>query len=104
MPKTPVVKRQRRPTHPGAILREDVLPALGIDESEFAVRLGVPSEIVGEVINERAGVNVDMAYRLERVVGSSAEMWLRLQQDVDLWDALQAKGDEYAQLERLKVA
>ncbi len=93
--------RKRRPTHPGEILREDVLPEIKLTQGEFAERLGVARKTVNEILRERSPVTVDMAHRLARALNTSPEVWLRLQQDVDVWDALQKKRDEYARIKPL---
>src|SRR3954466_12418128 len=81
--------RKRRPTHPGEILREDVLPETGLSQGAFASLLGVSRRTVNEILQEKRPVTVDTAHRLARVLGTSPDVWLGLQQDVDLWDALQ---------------
>jgi addiction module HigA family antidote len=96
--------RKRRPTHPGEILREDVLPETRLTQAEFASLLGVSRRTVNEILQEKRPVSVDMAHRLARVLGTSPDVWLGLQQDVDLWDALQEKGREYARIKPLKAA
>jgi addiction module HigA family antidote len=60
--------RKRRPTHPGAVLREDVLPELGLSQGEFAARLGLSRRTVNEVLLEKRPVSVDMAHRLARAL------------------------------------
>ena len=77
--------RKRRPTHPGEILREDVLPAAGLTQDKLARLLGVSRRTISEILHERRAVSSDMAHRLARAFGTSPEMWLGLQQDVDLW-------------------
>ena len=77
----------RRPTHPGALLRLDVLPALGITQEQFAVSLGVSRLTVSQLLNEHRALSASMAVRLERTLGTSAEHWLAMQQRVDLWEA-----------------
>jgi len=79
-------KRKRRPTHPGEILREDVLPAAGLTQDKLARLLSVSRRTVSEILHERQPVTTDMAHRLARAFGTSPEMWLGLQQDVDLWN------------------
>lgn len=91
-------RRNRRPTHPGAILREDVLPAVGLTQTQFAGLLGVSRRTVHELLHERRPVTTDMAHRLARVVGSNPEFWLRLQQAVDLWETWQAHQREYVRM------
>ena len=93
---------KRRPTHPGAILREDVLPALGMTQAEFAKRLGVSRLSVSELINEKRAVSPDMAMRLGRLLGNGPEIWLRMQQTLDLWEL--AKRGDYEKIQTLKAA
>lgn len=93
---------KRRPTHPGAILREDVLPHLGMTQKEFADRLGVSRVSVSEVIHEKRPVTPDMAMRLGQLLGNGPEIWLRMQQTLDLWDLKQRGG--YEHIETLKAA
>lgn len=82
---------ERRPTHPGAILREDVLPELGMTQTEFARRLGVSRLTVSELLHERRRVSPEMAARLGRLLETSAESWLTMQNAVDLWEVEQAE-------------
>ncbi len=96
--------RKRRPTHPGEILREDVLPETGLTQGEFARLLGVSRRTVNEILQEKRPVTVDMAHRLARVLNTSPDVWLGLQQDVDLWDALEANRQEYERIKPLKAA
>lgn len=96
--------RKRRPTHPGEILREDVLPETGLTQGEFARLLGVSRRTVNEILQEKRPVTVDMAHRLARALGTSPDVWLGLQQDIDLWDALQDKRQEYERIKPLKAA
>ena len=79
------------PTHPGEMLREEFLVPLGITQSAFAARLGVSFPRLNEVINAKRAVTPDTALRLARVLGVSADFWLGLQQDWDLWHALRSK-------------
>ena len=78
--------KKRRPTHPGAVLREDVLPALGLTQLEFANRLGVSRRTVSELLHERRPVTPDMAIRLGKLLGNGPEIWLRMQQTLELWE------------------
>lgn len=101
---TPLVQRRlpthRPPTHPGEMLREEFLTPLGISQSAFAIQLGVSFPRLNEVINAKRSVTPDTALRLAQVTGMSADFWLGLQQDWDLWHALRSK--EAAQIARLK--
>jgi addiction module HigA family antidote len=93
---------KRRPTHPGEILREDVLPTLGLTQKEFADNLGVSRLTVSEILREKRGVTPDMAIRLGKLLGNGPEIWLRMQQSVDIW-ALEQRGG-YECIEQLQAA
>lgn len=73
-----------RPTHPGEVLREDVLPALGRPKTEVARALGVSRHTLYELLNERQPVTPHMALRLGKLCGNGAEIWLRMQGAYDL--------------------
>ena len=79
----------RRPTHPGAILREDILPQLHITQSVFADHLGVSRLTVSEILHEKRGVSAEMAVRIAKVIGGTPESWLHMQEAVDLWEVEQ---------------
>jgi|SRR5215470_3153441 len=96
--------RKRRPTHPGAILREVVLPGAGMTQTELSKLIGVGRRTINELCRERRAMSVDMAYRLARIFGSSPRFWLNLQQAVDVWDHLQTRRKEYARIKPIKAA
>ena len=91
---------KRRPTHPGAILREDVLPALAMAQGRLAELLGVSRLTVSQLLNQHRALSPDMAMRLEKLLGSSAESWLRMQEALDLWEARQ-QPERFARIKRL---
>jgi len=94
--------KKRTPTHPGALLREVVLPELGITQAEFADRLEVSRRTVSEILHERRPITPDMAIRLGKLLGNGAGLWLRMQQAVDVW-TLEQQGN-YAHIQQLKAA
>ncbi len=105
----PLVQRRlpthRPPTHPGEMLRKEFLTPLGITQSAFATRLGVSFPRLNEVINGKRSVTPDTALRLARVTGMSADFWLGLQQDWDLWHALRSEdAGKIARLQPLQYA
>ncbi len=91
---------KREPTHPGAILREDVLAALGLSVSEAARQLGVTRQTLHRIMAEKASITPAMAARLGRFCGNGPGLWLRMQQAYDLWHAERELGDA---LERIPV-
>ena len=94
--------RERPPTHPGEMLLEEFLKPLAMTQSAMAVRLGISFPRLNEIVRGKRGVTPDTALRLARVVGMSADFWLGLQQDWDLWHAMHSKrAAEIAHLEPL---
>lgn len=79
--------RKVRPTHPGAMLREDFLPEYHLTVSGFAKALRVSRQTVNELLRERRAVSPEMALRLSRLFGNSPEFWLNAQRALDLWEA-----------------
>ena len=93
----------RRPTHPGAVLREDVLPGIEMTQGKLAELLGVSRLTVSQLMHEHRALSPDMARRLERLLGTSAESWLRMQEAVDLWEARQ-QPERFAMIKRLPAS
>ncbi|MDR2451429.1 MAG: HigA family addiction module antidote protein [Candidatus Accumulibacter sp.] len=79
----------RKPTHPGAILREDVLPAPSMTQTRFAPCLMVSRLTVSELLHEKRGLSPDLAARIGKLTRTSPESWLRMQAAVDLWELSQ---------------
>ena len=92
------VREKRCPTHPGALLKEDVLPALRLPVAEAARQLGVSRQTLYKIIAETSPVTPEMAVRLGKWCGNGPGLWLRMQQAFDVWHAEQALG---AELERI---
>lgn len=92
---------RREPTHPGAVLGEDVLPALGMSVSEAARQLRVTRQTLHRILAGRAAVTPEMAVRLGKFCGNGPGLWLRMQQAYDLWHAEQRLAKE---LERIPTA
>ncbi len=95
------IEIKRRPTHPGAILREDTLPEIEMSQAEFARVLGVSSSTIGELLKERSRLTADLAQRIGLALGMSPEIWLRLQQAVDLYDLRLKNRSAYQRIEKV---
>lgn len=80
-------QQTRKPTHPGAILRHDYLEPLGLTVSGLALHLGVSRKHLSAILNERAGVSIDLALRLARAFDTTPDLWQNLQRNRDLWEA-----------------
>jgi len=85
-----------RPPHPGALLRLDVLPALGISVTEAARELGVSRQLLHGILAEKFPVSAETAVRLGKWCGNGAHLWIALQRDFDLWQAQKKLGDAIA--------
>ena len=72
------------PIHPGVIVREECLKPTGLSVTEGAKRLGVGRQTLSNLVNERASVSIEMAYRLSKAFGSTPETWLGMQMAYDL--------------------
>ena len=95
--------RVQPPTHPGEMLLHEFLIPLGVSQSAFAVRLGISFPRLNEIVRGKRAVTPDTALRLGRVLGMSADFWLGLQQDWDLWHAMRTqKAARIAELEPLR--
>ena len=86
----------RKPTHPGAILREDVLPNLDMTQAQFAEHMGVSRLTVSELLLEKRALTADMAVRLGIVLRTTPESWLRMQEALDLFEARQRDENKVA--------
>lgn len=97
-------KRTVRPIHPGEMLREDFLPEFDLTATGLAKALGVSRQSVNELLRERRAVSTEMALRLARLFGNSAEFWLNAQCAVDLWDASRAHANSVKRIRPLRAA
>jgi addiction module HigA family antidote len=93
----------RPPTHPGAILREDVLPAVGESVTAAAGKLGVTRQHLHRILAEQAPVSPQMAVRLGKFCGNGPDLWLGLQQAYDLWHAERALKEEIRRIPTVKA-
>jgi antitoxin HigA-1 len=77
----------KNPPHPGAIVRRQCLAPLNLSVTDAAKALRVTRQALSDVVNEKAGISVEMAIRLSKAFGSSPETWLGMQMSYDLWKA-----------------
>lgn len=79
---------RRCPVHPGAILREDVIPAIGRTKADIARLLGISRQHLYDILRERKPVSPEVAVRLGKMFRSDPMLWLRLQGAHDAWHAM----------------
>lgn len=94
----------RCPTHPGEILREDVLPALEMSVTDAAKALNVTRQTLHRILAGTSAVTPEMALRLGKFCGNGPGLWLRMQEAYDLWHAERRLSDELASIKTVKVA
>ena len=86
------------PAHPGAVLRDDVLPALGVSVSAAARELGISRQTFHAILAERATITPDTAVRLGKWCGNGPHLWLAMQRERDLWEATERLADVVANI------
>ena len=91
------------PTHPGLIIRDDVLPELQLSVNEAAAQLGVSRVTLSRVINGRSAITAEMALRVGKWVGNGPEIWLRMQGQYDLFQAKKQGGRKVKKAKRPTV-
>ena len=84
---------QRKPTHPGEVLREDVIIPLHLNITEAAKRLGVTPRILSALLKCKSSLTPEMAIRIARATKTTPESWLYMQAKYDLWHAEQNFSD-----------
>ncbi len=84
----------RTPTHPGAVLREDVLPALRMPISQVAAELRISRQMLHKILAEKAPITPEMAVRIGKFCGNGPDLWLGMQMRHDLIKAAAALAEE----------
>ena len=92
------------PPHPGEVLRDGVFTDSTISVVAFALRLGVTRITLSRMLNGKAGISADMALRLAAALGDTAQSWLYMQANYDLWQAEKSLKREVAKIAPLKLA
>ena len=98
-----MTKKKLRPVHPGEMLREDVLPALGKNKTEIAELLGVSRQTLYDILTERQPVTPAMALRLGKLLGNGPTLWINMQRTYDLQLAEVAMKKQLAKIPTLEA-
>lgn len=91
---------EREPIHPGAMLKEEFLIPLEITQSALAKSLHTSFRAINGLVNEKRGITTEMALKLSRYFGTSAQLWLNLQNEYDLYKTMQKKGSDINTIEQ----
>jgi addiction module HigA family antidote len=94
---------ERAPTHPGALLREDILPAMGLSIAELARRLHLSRQSLHRILAEDQPVTAATALKLARLLNTTPDLWLNLQRARDLWEQRRELADELASIKPVAV-
>jgi addiction module HigA family antidote len=87
---------RRPPSHPGELMREIIEEQADLSITDAARRMGVSRQALHAVLHGQSAVSADMALRFARLTGGRAELFLRMQENLDLWDARQRLGRQLA--------
>lgn len=98
------VKLKMPSVHPGLLLRETVIPSMGIPVSEFARRTGISRQLLHRILAGTQGITPETALRIGKLVGNGPGLWLGMQQEHDLWIATQEIEEELAEIECYRAA
>ena len=79
--------KNSKPMHPGVVLNEVYMKEMGLNQSQLAALCGCSPRKINEIVNGKRAVSADFAIVLEEVLGTGAEMWVRMQADFELWQA-----------------
>ncbi len=81
-----VCVQKRKPTHPGAILRDDVFPTLNITLDEFAKDLSITDQELNDLLAEKIPISTILATKIGALSGNGPNLWLKMQSNYDSWD------------------
>jgi antitoxin HigA-1 len=96
--------KRLRPLHPGEVLREEFLAPLRLSAGALAKAMGVPRTRVERIAAESMGITADTALRLGKALGTSAQLWLNLQNRFDVETTERAIGKQLARISRVRAA
>ncbi len=94
-------KRNRKPSHPGAVFKIDVLEPLGLNITEAAKAMAVSRKHLSAFVNERIPCSKDLAKRLALSTNTSVASWLTMQTELDVWEAEHNPSDDYSEVKSL---
>jgi addiction module HigA family antidote len=90
-----MLPKNRRPSHPGEIIRFEYLEPLNLTQQKLADAIGVTRVRINEIILGKRSVTPDTAFRLAKFFNTTPDFWINLQMNVDMWDTLQTHKNEY---------
>jgi addiction module HigA family antidote len=97
-----MLPKNRRPVHPGEIIRDEYLEPLSMTQQQLADALGVTRVRINEIVLGKRSITPDTAFRLSKYFNTTPDFWLNLQSNVDMWDTLQLHQKDYDKIETLQ--
>ena len=98
-----MLPKNRRPTHPGQIIRHEYLAPLKMTQQQLADAIGVTRVRINEIILGKRAITPDTAFRLAKFFNTTADFWINLQVNIDMWDTLQMNRREYEKINTASV-
>ena len=98
------MKKNRKPTHPGEVLLEDVIKTLGITITEASKDLGITRKTLSLLVNGKSSLSPEMAIRISKATNTSPESWMRMQLKLDLWYAKSNKEYNVIKFNHKKIS
>lgn len=95
---------RRKPTHPGAVLREDILPEMNLSVSELARQLRMSRQSLHRIMAEEQPVSPATALKLARLLNTTPDLWLNMQRKVDLWQESRRLVDDLAHIQPVAMS
>lgn len=99
-----VAKMSRKPIHPGEILNADYIIPSKLSQKRWAEMLKTTERTINEIVKGKRGISESIALRLSKLLGTSAEMWIRMQEQYNLWHIMQKEKSILDEIKRLEVA
>jgi len=90
-----MLPKNRRPVHPGEVIRQEYLEPLKLTQQQLADALGISRVRINEIILGKRSVTPDTAFRLSKYFNTTPDFWINLQMYVDMWDTLRRHKKEY---------
>ena len=96
-----MLPKNRRPIHPGEILRYEFIEPLNMTQQQLADAIGVTRVRINEIILGKRSITPDTAFRLARYFNTTPDFWIGMQIDIDMWDTLQQHKKEYDNIDSI---
>lgn len=94
-------QNSKRPIHPGEIIQHEYMKPLKLDKKQIATAIGVTQPTIEKIISGNIAITPDTAFRLAKYLNTSPDFWIKLQNNVDMWETFQIHKNEYDKIENI---